>query len=121
MCQRRSIPFFVLLTLSASCFTLNSQTPTVGAQEPDSVGIALGTVFNPQRHTSQPHHGFSAAEFSSTWWKRARQSFRSLWVVDGTESMEPSLAGIKSAIHDMIDDLKRLQRCRRQPTGFRVS
>jgi TolB-like protein len=94
----QSVAFFALATVCV----VTAAEPSV--QSP--AGLAMGTVFNPQRAPAQKTMGLLQRSFLDMV-ESSEQELQVAFVVDGTNSMAADIAGVRSALRNVVEDLRQ--------------
>ncbi|MGE0756989.1 MAG: hypothetical protein AB7O38_08215 [Pirellulaceae bacterium] len=86
---------------------LRGQTPgdpAAGSRSP--AGLALESIFNPQRAPAQKTMGLLQRSFLDLV-EESAQELQVAFVLDGTDSMAADIAGVRAALRNMVDDLRQ--------------
>jgi hypothetical protein len=95
---------YILSALGLACTLALAPMHSIRGDEPPTA-TALQSIFNPQRAPANKTMGLTQRSFIDLL-ETSQPRLEIALVVDGTESMENSLAGIRSAISSMIQDLE---------------
>src|SRR5688572_7354785 len=90
-----------VLTVATVCVA-----PAAEPSGQSPAGLALGSVFNPQRAPAQKTMGLLQRSFLDMV-ESSEQELQVAFVVDGTNSMAADIAGVRSALGNMVDDLRQ--------------
>jgi hypothetical protein len=92
----------IVLGLSAGSTTLFSQEPA----ETSPAGYALDSIFNPRRAPAQRSMGLLQRSFLDLV-ESSQTDLEIALVIDGTDSMADDMQGVRNALSNMIEDLRK--------------
>ena len=100
--------FRLLACLLATSMPFILGLNSASAEGDNSVTAAMRTLFNPRRSPPQRTMGLSQRSFLDLV-EQSKPKLQIALVIDGTESMEPALSGVREALEQMMNDLELYQ------------
>ena len=98
-------PGFLALLQCIILFTEVGPFAAHGAEPSSPVGLAMESIFSPVRAPENKTMGLTQRSFLDLL-ETSRQQLEIALVIDGTDSMRDSLAGIRQTLGSMLDDLR---------------